>query len=111
MRRLLNQALYEQVFVNQDGVVRVVYTEGFAWLLGVEEERLSAETSQEASKVTGDNVIELVVNREQRDKRPGPGTRTYHRNLLGDGLNVRCLVEVSGFEPPTSTLRTWRSAS
>ena len=31
--------------------------------------------------------------------------------LVGTGLNKTLLVEVSGFEPPTSTLRTWRSAS
>jgi hypothetical protein len=34
VRRLLNQALYRQVFISHDGVVRVVYTDGFDWLLG-----------------------------------------------------------------------------
>lgn len=38
IRRLLNQALYRQMFVGPDGVVRVVHTEGFAWLLGEEED-------------------------------------------------------------------------
>ncbi|MGQ0521420.1 MAG: hypothetical protein ACT4PX_09765 [Actinomycetota bacterium] len=33
---MLNQVLYTEVYVGPDGVVRVGYTEGFAWLLGEE---------------------------------------------------------------------------
>ena len=106
VRRLLNQALYTKVFVSPDGVTAVEYTEGFAWLMGLDEEgaEVSSEPDEDATK-----VVDLTVDHGLADA--FSDASTYHRNSFGHGWYVKRLVEVSGFEPPTSTLRTWRSAS
>ena len=120
VRRLLNQALYTQMFISQDGVVRVVYTEGFAWLMGETEQDEASGTAQdeEATQAGQDEArveAEIVVRFERasrhNDMRPGCSAGAHARGSVDHGWNVKRLVEVSGFEPPTSTLRTWRSAS
>ena len=100
VRRLLNQALYRQVFVGPDGVLRVEYTEGFAWLLGEEDEGVKLD-SQAIEGSTGDGNVSaevLVLRPDARgdhEIRPGRRAGAYHRgSSLGHGWNVKRLVEV-----------------
>jgi hypothetical protein len=107
VRRLPNQADFREVFIGPDGVMRVEYTDGIVDLV--------VDDLQEWVKQVGDTSednIEAVTETDQRydnEIRPGRRTRAYHRRSFGHGWNVKRLVEVSGLEPPTSTLRTWRS--
>nr|MDQ6946028.1 zinc ribbon domain-containing protein [Actinomycetota bacterium] len=108
VRRLLNQALYEQVFVSQDGVVRVVYTEGFAWLLGEDgqDEEVQGAGVEEASDGFSPEMVRsaLVVSpsvagQAHNGKRPGQRTRACDRRSAAGGWDLKHLVELEGIEP------------
>jgi hypothetical protein len=107
VRRLFNQAVFKRIFLGPDGVVRVEYTEGF-------ESLLAEDTADEAdwnTETVGEELTAAEEPQPHDDKRPRRRAKAYHRGSAGHGWNVKRLVEVSGLEPPTSTLRTWRSTS
>ncbi len=80
-RRRLNQAFFTKILVGPDGVGGVELTDEFAALL--------AEG--------------LAANLEELPPRPD--------SQFSPGSNVGVLVELGGFEPPTSWVRSRRSAS
>ncbi len=111
VRRLLNQALYTQVFVNADGVVRVIHTDGFGWLLG-EEEQDEASEDREATRAGQNDVrveAEVVVRFERtarhNDMRPGWRAGALARGSVDHGWNVKRLVELEGIEPSSARCR------
>ena len=104
VRRLLNQSIFKRVFIGPDGVVRVEYTDGIVDLV-VED---GQELVEQVGEASADKVVAVGEADEghRNEIRPGRRTRAYHRMSADHGWNVKRLVEVSGLEPPTSTLRT-----
>ena len=80
-RRLYNQAIFEEVGVDVTGVIYARLADPFALLLM-------------------DDILTRIS--EILENAKDPHTQGWNEDLL---------VEVSGLEPPTSTLRTWRSTS
>jgi hypothetical protein len=118
VRRLLNQALYTQMFISQDGVMRVAYTEGFAWLLGEEDEE-SAASEDQAATVAGQNEVRLeaaVVVRFERagrcnDKRPGRRAGAHARGSLDHGWNVKRFGGAGGNRTLVRSVQTPRATT
>ena len=81
-RRQCNQAVIEAAFVDVPGVVYTRLTKAFEDLLA-------------------DDFLDRV-EAEMKNRHP---------SFRDGGSDKDFLVEVSGLEPPTSTLRTWRSTS
>ena len=109
VRRLLNQALFTQIFLKADGSVeRVAYTEGIGDLLvegsvGMADRGVGAEEGQGGAVVVG------TAEGRRHEGRTGTERRGYRRRSVDHGWNVKRLVEVMGLEPTTSALRTLRS--
>jgi len=89
-RRLLNQAFFEKLYIDDSEVTGLVLTKPFGDLVGAQQ-----------------------VLREQRGSKkqdPTSGQASSVNPFLaiqyGKGSSKRLMVEVSGLEPPTSTLRT-----
>lgn len=102
VRRQLNQALYTQVFIGQDGVVRVQYTDGFAWLMGEEDEEAGADSAIEevSDGVSAELAQEVLVvsspvKAGHNGKRPGQGARAHCRRSAARGWYVKQLVSWS----------------
>ncbi len=107
VRRLLNQAVFKRIYLGPDGVIGVEYTDGFDWLLGDDV----ADGSVVESEPGGADEAAVLGHLGTNARDAGRMARASSQGSRRHGWNVERLVEVSGFEPPTSTLRTWRSAS
>jgi hypothetical protein len=101
VRRQLNQAVFKAIYVTQDGITRVEYTDGMADLLAPDQ-----LGEAEAQALPAPNVKMIRTAEVRNDKRPGNQSRTYHRISYADGWNVSRLVGMAGFEPTTSSSRT-----
>ncbi len=102
-RRLFNQAFFAKIYIDEDDetrerTVRVDYNEPFDGLLS----RLIP------AKIYHSLCIEKSA---LRDIPMGGLNDTLTDTDKVQGSHADTLVEVSGLEPPTSTLRTWRSTS
>jgi len=91
-RRLLNQAIFERMYVDTDDTIEGVLAEPFAELHEAER-RLSGVEGKTYKRTASPNGLatraDLLV-----------------AAILGGGSNKNYLVEVMGLEPTTSTLRT-----
>lgn len=90
VRRLFNQAVFEQVFIGPNGVSRVKFTEGFEYLMG------QRESGVEQIAGASESTESVAPGEGPNDKRPGRSARAYYRNPLGHGWNVKRLVGCSG---------------
>jgi len=102
-RRLFNQAFFAKIYIDEDDetrerTVRVDYNEPFDNLLSrLVPARVHHELDQEQTA---------------HGKDPEGGSNACIPRIAEvQGSHTITLVEVSGLEPPTSTLRTWRSTS
>ncbi len=100
-RQLMNQAIFEKLYVHQDGKIGgAIFRPPFYELL---EARDAA-----AQLMLGPGSTHL----RSVDQRGEPtAAADLPTSFFVGGSNKRVMVEVSGLEPPTSTLRTWRSTS
>lgn len=107
VRRLFNQAVFKQVFVGRDGVVRVEYTDGFAELLedGTEQAGEELGAAMEPGQDSAEVALVISVKRDRNDKRPGRRARTYRRSSVHLGWDVKRLVELEGIEPSSAKCR------
>ncbi len=102
-RRLFNQAFFAKIYIDEDDEtreqsVRIDYNEPFDSLLS----RL----------VTARVHHELDIKKTAHQKNLTGGSNVASSGTAEvQGSHTDTLVEVSGLEPPTSTLRTWRSTS
>ena len=102
-RRLFNQAFFAKIFIDEDDetrerTVRVDYNQPFDNLLSrLVPARVHRELDQEQTA--------------HRDIPMGGSSGCIPGIAEVQGSHTITLVEVSGLEPPTSTLRTWRSTS
>jgi DNA invertase Pin-like site-specific DNA recombinase len=88
-RRLMNQAIYAKLYVYEDTGIDAVFNPPF-------DELLEAKQALTSAKPDGFRAT----------NRPG----TLAAVLLDGGSNKRVMVEVTGFEPATSTMRTCAGA-
>jgi site-specific DNA recombinase len=82
MRKRINQACWDGFDVDVGGVV-------------------GAKLSDPLAALIADDLIRTI----------GAENKNHDLRSSGRGSRLSSLVEVSGLEPPTSTLRTWRSTS
>ena len=96
VRRGLNQAVFTRLMVCEDGVTAYEYTDGMDVFL------------ERNPRVVP--MPERFENIDLQDRNPFRFSFEKLQNYIGiafaQGLDVMHLVEVSGLEPPTSTLRT-----
>ena len=96
VRRGLNQAVFTRLMVFEDGVTAYEYTDGMEFFL---------EQNPQVVPMAGQ-----FKNIDLQDEKPSRFSIEKLQNYIGSafaqGLDVIHLVEVSGLEPPTSTLRT-----
>lgn len=96
VRRGLNQAVFTRLMVCEDGVTAYEYTDGMDVFL------------ERNPRVVP--IPERFENIDLQDRNPFRFSFEKLQNYIGiafaQGLDVMHLVEVSGLEPPTSTMRT-----
>jgi site-specific DNA recombinase len=90
-RQLLNLAIFEKLYVIDDYISDAVFNPPFDELIRVQRALASREDQEAAGRSNDFGETEA-----------GGLAGIF----LGDGLSKPILVEVSGLEPPTSTLRT-----
>lgn len=114
-RRLMNQALFERVLVTEEGVIGWDYAEPFGGLMKIHAALVEAERQMEQDHASEPEELARLrpahsAGRQRgyhRRKSPGVWARAFP--VTGSKENV--LVEVKGFEPSASALRTLRSAN
>jgi site-specific DNA recombinase len=99
VRRLMNQAFFQALYISDDDSTRSNVAEPFAILLGDELTReAEAAIAQEAK------------NPPPNNQATGPTSTSQPHIQHVEGLNKALLVEVMGFEPTTSSMRPKRSS-
>jgi site-specific DNA recombinase len=105
VRRKINQQFFEQVFVEDDGVIKSVLAEPFDVLLDLGiRELATAPVPTRASLVAAGaqepdwSVLEASFN--ENGAHHGVGARTTRLRRSHVGLNRETLVGAGGFEPP-----------
>ena len=98
-RRKMNEAVFEKLYVDDGVVTEVVFQQPFEDLMGAQEiARSRPMYERKTSWPTLDWSFSYF------------GSENFSADwvgiLFGDGLSKGLMVEVSGLEPPTSTLRT-----
>ena len=90
-RHLLNGAIFERLYVFEDRITDQVYRPPFDELVGAHKVCVGTTNERTVDDTSGAGLLATA--------------------LYGGGSSRTAMVEVSGLEPPTSTLRTWRSTS
>jgi site-specific DNA recombinase len=103
LRRQWNQTLYKRLLVDVEGVKEAEMTEAFEAITRPETVDYY-RTSPDPWQPTDEELRTVLAAWGPEKEKTGPV-------FVGSGLNVELLVEVSGLEPPTSALRTLRSAN
>jgi site-specific DNA recombinase len=99
VRRLMNHAFFQALYISDDDTTRSNLAEPFAILLGDELTReAEAALAQEAKNPPPNNGT------------TGPTSTSQPHIQHVEGLNKALLVEVMGFEPTTSSMRPKRSS-
>ncbi|MDE6259397.1 MAG: recombinase family protein [Oscillospiraceae bacterium] len=90
IKRMLNQALFSKLWVNEDGQVSAEFTEPFQTLVAFAEEEVARHNEKEIRSATQalTDFFSVISNRLQK--------------FFDDGLNNNFMVEISGIEPLTS---------
>jgi site-specific DNA recombinase len=117
-RRLLNQAIFHGLYVEDDGVTEGVLQEPFARLHALHEARSGAEPAKEgvtAEDGSAPTTEAQNATRASLPKKRGPGGTDTMAVLLGGLDSAVCsspnsMVELWGFEPQTSSM-PWRRAT
>ncbi len=91
-RRTLNQAFFEKIYLDDQGIVTSDLAQPFAALLDVEQADGSTLPRGEVLATTSGGPI--VEGHTGNEKTPPEDRR-------GQGVNMRCLVGAEGLEPPT----------
>jgi len=92
-RRYMNDAIFEKLYVEDDEIEGAVFRPPF-------DELLQARDEIQRAQADG-------TNRVKENARRGPDLGPLAALYFDGGSNKGLMVEVSGLEPPTSTLRTW----
>lgn len=111
-RKLLNQALFEKILVDDEEITDVVYNEPFAELVGAERAYLGSLESSESDRVD----VALQILRNSKAAPEGGLTCIRSEALLRGivhvvGSSSNHMVDPRGFEPLTSSMRTRRATN
>jgi hypothetical protein len=98
VRRLINQAFFQALYINDDDTIRSELAEPFAILLG-------DELTQEAEATLAQEAKDPSSNAGTT----GPTSTSEPHTQDVKASNKAPLVEVMGFEPTTSSMRPKRS--
>jgi hypothetical protein len=93
-RRLMNQAIFNKIWVTEDGVVGWEYNEPFKLLLTLHDRPAPSPFSPALTSAT--DAAETAVGYCRTSRSPAHRVRAY----FGAGSKERCLAERGGFEPP-----------
>ncbi len=104
VRRLMNQSFFEKIYVDEIGDVTTDLAEPFAGLY-------AAETAWAATRADlGDETTPAPIKRRPRIAEASDGIQMV-RLFSVDGSTKTSMVELRGFEPLTSSMRTKRATN
>lgn len=104
VRRLVNQAMFELIEITEDGLADVQLAPPFNQLMDA-----NAEIQGLSNREHLETSVEKVLGRSAF--KPGNPIRRLTPSHVTHGLSNATLVEVRGFEPLASALRTLRSTN
>jgi site-specific DNA recombinase len=100
-RRQLNQAIFDKLYIHRDTISADEVREPLREL--VQLHRLGSVMSPRHG------TIRSTRSRSSEYRRALPGSDTLSEVFQAVGSNKQSMVGVRGFEPPTSTSRTWHA--
>jgi site-specific DNA recombinase len=104
VRRLLNQAFFEQLRIREDDVVEAVLAEPFRQLLADD----LIQQLESTEKFWQDTMAAFADPRRARPLKTPEKDRTPNLSAVGGSISER-MVELAGLEPATSWVRSRRS--
>ncbi len=108
IRRLINQAIFKALYVCDEDITRADLTPPFAALRQFYNDLRAASSDGQDGKAAAVSRRQRADLAAESAKGPAPDRGT---EPLDVGLINEAMVELGGFEPPTSWVRSRRSAS
>lgn len=89
IKRLMNQAIFSKIWIEEDGKISTEFTEVYNKLIQTADRELKAENKPAHAEACADYIRKLLKSCS---------------NFFGQGLNNDFLVGREGLEPPTSSV-------
>lgn len=113
IRRLINQAIWKRMWIDDEGQLHAERADGFAEILALADRPASAAAPQpayaeEAASASASAVLAAIAGTgDEMTKAPAP--EGVEANVAGS-INAK-MVELAGLEPATSWVRSRRSSN